>query len=232
MSRTQAVTEEAMLLSSLLNSSGLYTQAPQGDHDQMGGGSTSRVGRRRRRLKAKEGGEEEGMKKRRLSGEQVRMLEMSFGAERKLESGRKAHLASELGLDPKQVAVWFQNRRARWKSKQLEEEYGRLKAMHDDVLLQKCRLEAEVLKLKEQLSEAEKEIRKLSVSGGSDAISGCCERSSSSPSSSTFSMEAHQPAALLGGLGVGGSGEQELHYMQDYNSYINMMDWVNGHLFI
>ncbi|MQL93016.1 hypothetical protein Taro_025650 [Colocasia esculenta] len=48
----------------------------------------------------------------------------------------------EMAVDH-QLKVWFKNRRARWKSKQLEKEYGRLKAMHDDVLLQKCRLEAE-----------------------------------------------------------------------------------------
>ncbi|PKA58188.1 Homeobox-leucine zipper protein HOX14 [Apostasia shenzhenica] len=83
-------------------------------------------------------------KKRRLSDEQVKFLEINFGKERKLESGRKVHLATEIGLDPKQVAVWFQNRRARWKSKQLEEEYVRLRSSHDSVLLEKCRLENEV----------------------------------------------------------------------------------------
>ncbi|CAA6657554.1 unnamed protein product [Spirodela intermedia] len=122
---------------------------------------------------------------------------MNFGRERKLESGRKVYLATELGLDPKQVAVWFQNRRARWKSKQLEEEYVRLRSMHEAVVLEKCHLEAEVLKLKEQLSEARREMKKFSASGSSDDVS-CGERGSSSPSSS-ISVEAQQP--LLGSSG-------------------------------
>lgn len=84
------------------------------------------------------------MRKRKLSDEQVNLLEQSFGHEHKLESERKDKLASELGLDPRQVAVWFQNRRARWKSKKLEEEYAKLKNEHETNIVDKCRLENEV----------------------------------------------------------------------------------------
>lgn len=66
-------------------------------------------------------------KKRRLSVQQVRSLEKAFEVENKLEPERKLQLAQELGLHPRQVAVWFQNRRARWKTKQLERDYGQLK---------------------------------------------------------------------------------------------------------
>ncbi|KAL5822141.1 hypothetical protein ACOSQ3_024023 [Xanthoceras sorbifolium] len=67
-------------------------------------------------------------KKRRLSVDQVKALEKNFEVENKLEPERKVKLAQELGLQPRQVAVWFQNRRARWKTKQLERDYGLLKA--------------------------------------------------------------------------------------------------------
>lgn len=100
----------------------------------------------RRRRKKSKGGEAggAGAKKRKLSAEQVNLLELHFGNEHKLESERKDRLASELGLDPRQVAVWFQNRRARWKNKKLEEEYSTLKKAHDAAILDKCRLESEV----------------------------------------------------------------------------------------
>ncbi|KAL3818934.1 hypothetical protein ACJIZ3_004839 [Penstemon smallii] len=70
-------------------------------------------------------------KKRRLSICQVKALEKNFEVENKLEPERKVKLAQELGLQPRQVAVWFQNRRARWKTKNLERDYGILKANFD-----------------------------------------------------------------------------------------------------
>ncbi|CAH8326212.1 unnamed protein product [Eruca vesicaria subsp. sativa] len=73
-------------------------------------------------------------KKRRLSINQVKALEKNFELENKLEPERKVKLAQELGLQPRQVAVWFQNRRARWKTKQLEKDYGVLKNQYDSLL--------------------------------------------------------------------------------------------------
>ncbi|GMP25986.1 hypothetical protein CsSME_00002609 [Camellia sinensis var. sinensis] len=72
-------------------------------------------------------------KKRRLSVDQVKALEKNFEVENKLEPERKVKLAQELGLQPRQVAVWFQNRRARWKTKQLERDYGVLKANYESL---------------------------------------------------------------------------------------------------
>ncbi|GKA37431.1 leucine zipper, homeobox-associated, homeodomain-like protein [Tanacetum coccineum] len=65
-------------------------------------------------------GSQLGEKKRRLNLEQVKALEKSFELENKLEANHKRQLARALGLQPRQVALWFQNRRARWKTKQLE----------------------------------------------------------------------------------------------------------------
>ncbi|OMO56859.1 hypothetical protein CCACVL1_26215 [Corchorus capsularis] len=169
----------------------------------------------RRRRKKNKGGENSlaGAKKRKLSQEQVNLLELNFGNEHKLESERKDRLASELGLDPRQVAVWFQNRRARWKNKKLEEEYSKLKSAHDGAVLDKCRLESEVLKLKEQLCEAEKEIQRLT-----ERVDGV---SSNSPISSSLSMEAMQEPPFLGEFGV-----EDAFYIPE-NSYIHGMEWMN-----
>ncbi|KAH9611899.1 hypothetical protein KSS87_002624 [Heliosperma pusillum] len=102
-------------------------------------------------------------KKRRLTIEQVEFLEKSFGTENKLEPERKDQLAKELGLQPRQVAIWFQNRRARWKNKQTEKDfdtlqasYNSLKSNYESLLKEKANLKAEVdhltnkLQLKEQ----------------------------------------------------------------------------------
>lgn len=62
------------------------------------------------------------------------MLEKSFEEENKLEPERKTQLAKKLGLQPRQVAVWFQNRRARWKTKQLERDFDVLKSSYDSLL--------------------------------------------------------------------------------------------------
>lgn len=72
-------------------------------------------------------------KKRRLSVTQVKALEKNFEIDNKLEPERKVKLAQELGLQPRQVAIWFQNRRARWKTKQLERDYGVLKSNFDSL---------------------------------------------------------------------------------------------------
>ncbi|KAE8727138.1 Homeobox-leucine zipper protein ATHB-21 [Hibiscus syriacus] len=169
----------------------------------------------RRRRKKNKGGVNSlsGFRKRKLTQEQVDVLELNFGNEHKLESEKKDRLASELGLDPRQVAVWFQNRRVRWKNKKIGQEFSKLQSAHDGVVLEKCRLESEVIKLKEKLCEAEKEIQRL----GERADGGA----SNSPISS-LTMEA-MDTHLLGEFG----GYEEAFYIAD-NSYNNPgMEWMN-----
>ncbi|XP_058087874.1 putative homeobox-leucine zipper protein ATHB-51 [Magnolia sinica] len=92
-------------------------------------------------------------RKRRLTTDQMESLERSFQEDIKLEPERKMKLAQELGLEPRQVAVWFQNRRARWKAKQLESHYASLKQEFDAISREKHRLQKEVIKLKAELQD-------------------------------------------------------------------------------
>nr|XP_023888470.1 homeobox-leucine zipper protein ATHB-54 [Quercus suber]POF21945.1 homeobox-leucine zipper protein hat5 [Quercus suber] len=102
-------------------------------------------------------------KKRRLAVDQVQFLEKNFEVENKLEPDRKIQLAKELGLQPRQVAIWFQNRRARYKTKQLEKDYDSLKTSYDklkidydDLLKEKESLRSEINSLKDKLLIREK----------------------------------------------------------------------------
>uniref|UniRef100_A0A164U155 Homeobox-leucine zipper protein n=2 Tax=Daucus carota subsp. sativus TaxID=79200 RepID=A0A164U155_DAUCS len=80
-----------------------------------------------------DGSQSVGERKRRLNSEQVKALEKSFELGNKLEPERKMQLARSLGLQPRQIAIWFQNRRARWKTKQLERDYDILKRQFDSL---------------------------------------------------------------------------------------------------
>ncbi|CAL1357404.1 unnamed protein product [Linum trigynum] len=100
-------------------------------------------------------GSQAGEKKRRLNMEQVKTLEKNFELGNKLEPERKMQLARALGLQPRQIAIWFQNRRARWKTKQLEKDYDVLKrqfeavkADNDALQAHNQKLHAEIMALK------------------------------------------------------------------------------------
>lgn len=84
------------------------------------------------------------IKKKRLSIEQLESLERSFQEEIKLDPDRKLKLSRELGLQPRQIAVWFQNRRARWKAKKLEHLYDSLKQEFDAIFNEKQKLQEQV----------------------------------------------------------------------------------------
>lgn len=93
-----------------------------------------------------------GEKKRRLNLEQLKTLEKTFEQGNKLEPDRKMKLARALGLQPRQIAIWFQNRRARSKTKQLEKDYGILKRHFDSVKAENDSLIAQNQNLHAQVS--------------------------------------------------------------------------------
>ncbi|XP_060218341.1 homeobox-leucine zipper protein ATHB-12 [Lycium barbarum] len=97
---------------------------------------------------------------RRFSDEQIKSLETMFESETKLEPRKKLQLARELGLQPRQVAIWFQNKRARYKSKQLEKDYSILKSNYDNLASQYESLKKEKQSLLIQLQKLNDVIEK------------------------------------------------------------------------
>ncbi|KAG6765929.1 hypothetical protein NC652_021418 [Populus alba x Populus x berolinensis] len=87
-------------------------------------------------------------KKLRLSKEQSRLLEESFRQHHTLNPRQKEALALQLKLRPRQVEVWFQNRRARSKLKQTEMECEYLKRWFGSLTEQNRRLQREVEELR------------------------------------------------------------------------------------
>ncbi|PIN22932.1 hypothetical protein CDL12_04369 [Handroanthus impetiginosus] len=103
---------------------------------------------------------------RRFSDEQIKSLESIFKVENKLEPRKKLQLARELGLQPRQVAIWFQNKRARWKSKQLEQEYRILRENYEDLYMKFDDLKRERQSLQmelQKLSDLEKNLHNANL---------------------------------------------------------------------
>ncbi|XP_057488923.1 homeobox-leucine zipper protein HOX11-like [Actinidia eriantha] len=115
---------------------------PEVDMDQGGGGSCSRTS-----------DEEENIglmnrKKLRLSKEQSAFLEDSFKENSTLNPKQKLGLAKQLNLRPRQVEVWFQNRRARTKLKQTEVDCEFLKKFCETLTEENRRLQKELQELR------------------------------------------------------------------------------------
>ncbi|XVE57602.1 hypothetical protein DITRI_Ditri04bG0103600 [Diplodiscus trichospermus] len=87
-------------------------------------------------------------KKLRLSKDQSAVLEESFKEHNTLNPKQKMALAKQLGLRPRQVEVWFQNRRARTKLKQTEVDCEFLKRCCENLTEENRRLQKEVQELR------------------------------------------------------------------------------------
>ncbi|KAF5729824.1 homeobox-leucine zipper protein HAT4-like [Tripterygium wilfordii] len=91
---------------------------------------------------------ETSRKKLRLSKDQSAILEESFKEHNTLNPKQKLALAKQLGLRPRQVEVWFQNRRARTKLKQTEVDCEFLKRCCENLTEENRRLQKEVQELR------------------------------------------------------------------------------------
>ncbi|KGN55846.1 homeobox-leucine zipper protein HAT4 [Cucumis sativus] len=91
---------------------------------------------------------ETSRKKLRLTKDQSAVLEESFKEHNTLNPKQKLALAKQLGLRPRQVEVWFQNRRARTKLKQTEVDCEFLKRCCENLTEENRRLQKEVQELR------------------------------------------------------------------------------------
>ncbi|KAK8546248.1 hypothetical protein V6N13_067476 [Hibiscus sabdariffa] len=87
-------------------------------------------------------------KKLRLSKEQSAFLEESFKEHSTLNPKQKLALAKQLNLRPRQVEVWFQNRRARTKLKQTKVDCEYLKRCCETLTEENKRLQKELQELR------------------------------------------------------------------------------------
>ncbi|KAL3654214.1 hypothetical protein CASFOL_003895 [Castilleja foliolosa] len=121
-----------------------------------------------------------GDKKKRLNTEQVRTLEKNFELGNKLEPERKIELARALGLQPRQIAIWFQNRRARWKTKQLEKDYEILRKQFEDVRAENDGLHSQNKKLHAEIVALKSREPTESINLNKETEDSCSNRSENS----------------------------------------------------
>ncbi|KAL9458243.1 hypothetical protein AB3S75_007164 [Citrus x aurantiifolia] len=161
------------------------------------------------------------LSRKRLTQDQVRLLETSFNANQKLQVDRKLELARRLGLPPRQIAVWYQNRRAREKIHTIELDYKTIRQELDNVLAENRKLEQEVGMLKHELKKSQQMLLasnpsatllpSVSTSGDNDLTS------SSSPLNITCNWEdtGLLPMDELYSCLIRPQGQPENHSMND-----------------
>ncbi|KAK7258236.1 hypothetical protein RIF29_32796 [Crotalaria pallida] len=150
-------------------------------------------------------------KKKKLTSYQVESLERSFQEDIKLEPERKMKLSEELGLEPRQIAIWFQNRRARWKVKQLKQENQKLQ---DEVMNLKAVVRDQASRSTTQISAA---------AAGYAEICGCGEETAESTSRMIHIQQHNNNIADQGKYCYTNVQEQ-----QDYYNTVPMLPYCAG----
>ncbi|XP_066326904.1 homeobox-leucine zipper protein HOX27-like [Miscanthus floridulus] len=156
-------------------------------HAEGGGGAQAGGCGGGERSSSRASDEDEGAsarKKLRLSKEQSAFLEESFKDHSTLNPKQKAALAKQLNLRPRQVEVWFQNRRARTKLKQTEVDCEYLKRCCETLTEENRRLHKELAELR-----ALKTARPFFMRLPATTLSMCpsCERVASGPNPASTS---------------------------------------------
>lgn len=153
---------------------------------------------------------------RRFSDEQIKSLESLFKMENKLEPRKKLEMARELGLHPRQVAIWFQNRRARWKFKQVEQDYTTLKAEYDTLNDRFESLKSEKHALLQQLRNLCNQLKephegsKLDLESGSETGDMNLELNGSGPLEQDMAMYSDEDDPRKHSSDIAGLQKQEL----------------------
>ncbi|KAM7492552.1 hypothetical protein LguiA_035473 [Lonicera macranthoides] len=117
--------------------------------------------------------------KKRLNQDQVKHLELSFDSNKRLEPELKLRLSRELGIPPRQIAIWYQNKRARWKNQSLELDYSTLQIRLENTLAEKKQLEREVERLQVELRKVQQDQAQQPPTVSSIS-STCCDEGGSS----------------------------------------------------
>ncbi|KFK41389.1 hypothetical protein AALP_AA2G124000 [Arabis alpina] len=139
-------------------------------------------------------GSQMGEKKRRLNMEQVKTLEKNFELGNKLEPERKMQLARALGLQPRQIAIWFQNRRARWKTKQLEKDYDTLKKQFDALKAENDLLQTHNQKLQVEIMGLKNREQTESINLNKETEGSCSNRSDNSSDNLRLDISTAPPS--------------------------------------
>ncbi|XAR54919.1 hypothetical protein NMG60_11030254 [Bertholletia excelsa] len=133
-------------------------------------------------------------KKLRLSKDQSAILEETFKEHNTLNPKQKLALAKRLGLRPRQVEVWFQNRRARTKLKQTEVDCEFLKRCCENLTEENRRLQKEVQELR--ALKLSPQFYMQMTPPTTLTICPSCERVAAPPSSAPAGPAHHRPIPI------------------------------------
>ncbi|KAL2480500.1 Homeobox-leucine zipper protein HAT14 [Abeliophyllum distichum] len=138
-------------------------------------------------------------KKLRLTKEQSAFLEDSFKEQSTLNPKQKLALAKQLNLRPRQIEVWFQNRRARTKLKQTEVDCEYLKKCCETLTEENRRLQKELQELR-----ALKASQPFYMQLPATTLSMCpsCERVATTTTTTTTTAAAASASTVSGRTSV------------------------------